>query len=161
MLNLVEALVIDIDKESCVETTMDRWQHSGPPSKLRRFYEKHSSHVLTSRGLRQQSRLYQGTGGASADNRDAGFIPAFLDRTNNKTYPSVFADGRAAPVHVLDGLPESVIVRRSRAGKVTAVKGCIIAGFLLADRFYTREQAVEYLANSEESRDTEPKRALN
>ena len=46
---------------------MKRWQHCGPPSKLQGFYEKHSSHVLTSRGLRQQCRLFRGTGGASED----------------------------------------------------------------------------------------------
>ena len=130
---------------------MNRWQHSGPPSKLQRFYEKHSSHVLTSRGLRQQCRLYQGTGGASEDNRGSGFVPAFLNRDTGETLPSAFADGRMATVHVLDGLPESVIVRRNRTGKVTAVRGNIVAGFLRDNRFYTREQAADYMAGEDTS----------
>ena len=131
---------------------MNRWQHSGPPSKLQRFYEKHSSHVLTSRGLRQQCRLFRGTGGASEDNREAGFVPAFLNRDTGETHVSVYADGRLAPVHMLDGLPDAVIVRRNRSGKVTAVRGSIVAGFLRDGRFYTREQAVDYLADDEATR---------
>ena len=128
---------------------MNRWQHSGPPSRLQRFYEKHSNHVLTSRGLRQQCRLYRGTCGASEDNRDAGFVPAFLNRDTGEIHRSSFADGREAPVHVLDGLPDSVIVRRNRTGKVTVVKGSIVAGFVRKGRFYTREQAAEEVAEGE------------
>lgn len=127
---------------------MDRWQHSGPPSRLQRFYEKHSSHVLTSRGLRQQCRLYRGTGGASEDNRHAGFVPAFLNRDSGDIHLSIFSDGEVCPVHTLDGLPDSVIVRRNRSGMVTAVKSCIVAGFVCDGRFYTREQAAEEMAES-------------
>ena len=127
---------------------MNRWQHSGPPSRLQSFYEKHSSHVLTSRGLRQQCRLYRGTGGASEGNRDAGFVPAFLNRDTGETHVSAYADGRCAPVHVLDGLPDGVIVRRNRSGKVTAVRGTIVAGFLRGGRFYTREQAADEAAQT-------------
>lgn len=128
---------------------MTRWQHSGPPSKLERFYEKHSGHVLTSRGLRQQCRLFAGTGGSSEDNRGAGFVPAFLNRDTGDIHRATYADGREAPVHVLDGLPDAVIVRRNRSGKVTAVRGSIIAGFIHDGRFYTREQAAKNLAGEE------------
>ena len=77
----------------CKVVTMNRWQHSGPPSKLQRFYEKHSSHVLTSRGLRQQCRLFRGTSGASEDNREAGFVPAFLNRdTGEPTFQCTQTD---------------------------------------------------------------------
>ena len=53
---------------------------------------------------------------------------------------------------MLDGLPDAVIVRRNRSGKVTAVRGSIVAGFLRDGRFYTREQAVDYLADDEAAR---------
>ena len=122
---------------------MNRWQHSGPPSRLQRFYEKHTGHGLTSRGLRQQCRLYRGTGGASEDNRAEGFIPAFLNRENGEVHLYVSSDGQVCSVHTLDGLPDSVVVRRNRNGMVTAVRSCIVAGFVRNGHFYTREQAAE------------------
>lgn len=124
---------------------MSRWQHSGPPVQLQSFYRKHSRQVLTSRGLRQQGRVYQASGGSSGSNQGAGFVPAFLDQATGQTYVSTFADGSAAPMHLLDGLPEAIIVRRSRTGKVTAVHGSVTAGFLRAGKFFSRQQASEQL----------------
>ena len=125
---------------------MDRWQHSGSPSRLQRFYEKHTGHGLPSRGLRQQCGLYRGSGGASEDNRDAGFISAFLNRENGDVHSSVSSDGQVCSVLTLDGLPDSVIVRRSRNGMVTAVRRCIVAGFVRNGLFYSREQATDEVA---------------
>ena len=124
---------------------MNRWQHCGPPVQLQSFYRDHSRQLLTSRGLRQQSRVYEGSGGSSRCNRSAGFVPAFLDRATGRTYRSRFADGNDAPTHVLDGLPEAVIVRRSQGGKVTAVHGSVVAGFLRDGEFFTRRQAADAL----------------
>lgn len=139
---------------------MNKWRHCGPPLALQEFYESHSRTLLTSRGLRQQSRLYHGTGGSSSGNRGAGFVPGFVDRETGATYTSSYADGSRAPVHLLDGLPEVVIVRRSRKGKVTAVKGSVLAGFLRDGRFYTREEAARCLADEtaaeEETAELEP-----
>ena len=96
---------------------------------------------LSVRMLVQQNSIYHGRGGVSAENRGRGFRPAFLDRTTGFVYPSCFANGCAAPVHVLDGLPETLVVDRDSRGRVTSVRAGIIAGFLRDGVFYTREQA--------------------
>jgi len=121
------------------KNVMSRWQHSGPPVQLQSFYREHSRQVLTSRALRQQSRVYQGSGGSSSGSQAAGFLPAFLDQATGHTYASTFADGSAAPMHLLDGLPECLTVRRSHTGKVTAVHGCVVPGFLRGGEFFSRQ----------------------
>lgn len=97
--------------------------------------------ALSIRTLAAQNRAYRGGGGVSAGNRGHGFRPAFLDQVTGIVYPSCFANGCAAPVHVLDGLPEKLVVKRQQQGRVTAVRDGIIAGFLRDGVFYTREQA--------------------
>jgi hypothetical protein len=56
-------------------------------------------------------------------------------------YPSCFADGRPAPFHILDGLPEDVVIERSARGRVRSVKSSIISGFERGGFFYTRRAA--------------------
>jgi hypothetical protein len=73
-------------------------------------------------------------------------VPAFLDRETGKVYISRTVDGRPAPVHLLDGLPEEVVVRRSSSGAVSAIKSSVVVGFIREDRFYTREQTACVLA---------------
>ena len=96
---------------------------------------------LTPRGLRQQNRVFRGTGGVSQENREGGFVPAFSDTSTGDVYLSRFADGRVAPMHLLDGLPAAVVVQRSVSGRVMSVKETLQAGFVRAGKFYTREQA--------------------
>lgn len=96
---------------------------------------------LTSDNLRQQNRLFDGTGGVSRNNRAAGFRPGFLDTASGEVYLARFADGRLAPMHVLDGLPEGLVVSRDETGCVRAVKATVTAGFVRNDRFYTRAEA--------------------
>ncbi len=91
--------------------------------------------------LRRENRTYRGSGGVSAQNRCGGFAPAFLDLETGMVYRACFADGRPAPMHLLDGLPAEVVVDRHASGTVRAVKGSIVAGFLGRGRFFTREQA--------------------
>ena len=55
------------------------------------------------------------------------FSPAFLDFTTMTIYMSRFADGRLAPLHLLDGLPAEAVA-----------KGTLIAGFERDGFFYTR-----------------------
>lgn len=45
-------------------------------------------------------------------------------------------DGRTAPIHVFDGLPEKLVLQRAASGKVIPVKISVTSGFLR-----TREQA--------------------
>ncbi|MDN5849538.1 MAG: hypothetical protein L0H63_07825 [Nitrococcus sp.] len=95
--------------------------------------------------LRQENRRYQGTKAVSEGNRPHGFRPAFLDPDTNIVYPSRHADGRAAAVHCLDGLPEEVVVSRDAAGRVLQTKPGLIPGFVHKGRFYSREEAMRLL----------------
>jgi len=97
--------------------------------------------VFTTQVLRRQNLAFKGTGGVSAGNRCRGFAPAFLDTETGGVYLARFADGRPAPVHVLDGLPRELIVSRDPDGRCRDVKRSVVAGFVRAGRFYTREQA--------------------
>ncbi len=97
--------------------------------------------TLSSRYLQIETAAHRGTGGVSAENRVLGFRPAFRDAATGETYPSTFADGRPAPFHILDGLPEPVVLARDRYGRISRVLGSIIAGFLRDGIFYTRAEA--------------------
>ncbi|MEN8168360.1 MAG: hypothetical protein ABFR65_12920 [Pseudomonadota bacterium] len=96
---------------------------------------------LSTRVLAQQNRIYRDTGGVSDGCRGEGFRPAFLDRSTGITWLSRFADGRIAPLHVLDGLPDELVAKRDGNGNIKTAKDCVIAGFLRGGLFYTREQA--------------------
>lgn len=105
-----------------------------------------NSRWLTPRGLRQQNRVFRGSGGRSQENRSSGFVPAFSDTSTGDVYLSRFADGRLAPMHLLDGLPAAVVIERSVSGRVMSVKETLQAGFVRAGKFYTREQAAAAVA---------------
>lgn len=91
--------------------------------------------------LRQENVAHHGTGGRSEENCSLGFRPAFYDFATQRIYPSRFADGRLAPCHLLDGLPEEVITDRTASGRVTSVKATVISGFVRNGYFYTRTAA--------------------
>lgn len=97
--------------------------------------------VLTLAALHRQNHFFRGSGGVSAENRSLGFRPAFYDLETGQLYPSRFANGLDAPVHVLEGLPQELVLTRTPSGHVQAVRAGIIAGFMLNQQFYTREQA--------------------
>jgi hypothetical protein len=97
--------------------------------------------TLSSRYLQLETQAHRGTGGVSAENRQLGFRPAFRDTATGQTYPSTFADGAPAPSHVLDGLPDRVVVARDRYGRISRVIGSIVAGFVREGIFYTRPEA--------------------
>lgn len=84
-------------------------------------------------------------GGRSEENRAAGFRPAFLDRESGHAYVARFANGRLAPCHILDGMPAHLVVSRGEDGRVLAVKGSVIPGFLRDGRFYERGEAAAAL----------------
>lgn len=97
--------------------------------------------VLNARTLRRENQAFRGTGGVSAENRTQGFVPAFLDTQTGAVYRACFADGRPAPMHLLDGLPPTVVATRDATGRVLALKATVQAGFLREEQFYTRAQA--------------------
>jgi hypothetical protein len=82
--------------------------------------------------LQRENIIYEGSGGVSAGNRSLGFRPAFRNLETGSVYPSRFADGRPAPIHVIDGLPGEV-------------RDSVQSGFLLNGCFYDRDEAAEYL----------------
>ncbi|NJN45811.1 MAG: hypothetical protein HC808_04265 [Candidatus Competibacteraceae bacterium] len=106
----------------------------------------HSPEV-TPETLQQQNAAYCDTGGVSINNRAAGFQSAFLDQATGCAYPSCYANGQLAPMHLLDGLPDELVLQRNAAGRTVAVKQTVVAGFLLAGIFYTREQAAQLVAS--------------
>jgi hypothetical protein len=97
--------------------------------------------VMSELRLERENQVFLGTGGRSQENRGVGFLPAFFDLQTEIVYLSCFADGRPAPFHLLDGLPEEVVLMRHDSGRVAQVKASVISGFVREGRFYTREAA--------------------
>lgn len=100
--------------------------------------------------LARENHQFLGTGGRSQENRGFGFRPAFLDSETGVVYASRFSDGSEAPFHLLDGLPDIVVLRRHASGRVAAVKSSLVSGFLRDGAFYGREEAAAFVAATEE-----------
>lgn len=98
---------------------------------------------MTPGDLGRENIRFGGTGGISAESRRFGFRPAFRDADTGVVYASCFANGQPAPFHLLDGLPDEIVLSRHPTGRVAAVKQSITSGFVCDGRFYTREQAAE------------------
>jgi hypothetical protein len=90
--------------------------------------------------LKLENRQYQGTAAISRNNREFGFKPAFKDIETGEVYPSRFANGNQAPVHLLDGLPGHLIEKRDSSGHVSQVKASIVSGFEACGEFFTRSE---------------------
>lgn len=101
---------------------------------------------LSPHELRRENADFRDTGGRSEENRASGFRPAFMDVATRTIYESRFADGRLAPFHLLDGLPDTVVLMRGAGGRVARVKESVVSGFVLRGRFYTREEAARAVA---------------
>lgn len=96
--------------------------------------------------LQRENKVHAGSHGVSHANRHLGFRPAFLDVATMQVHESRFADGRPAPFHLLDGLPEEVVLRRSPLGRVLAAKSTLVSGFVRKGFFYTRAAAARAAA---------------
>ncbi len=101
--------------------------------------------LMNKKRLERENQVHAGTGGRSSANAGLGFAPAFLDFATCTVHPSRFANGRPAPFHVLDGLPEEVVVMRSPCGRVVAAKATLMSGFVRGGFFYTRAAAARLL----------------
>ncbi len=73
--------------------------------------------------------------------RVPGFRPAFFDIATCAIHLARHADGRLASSHVLDGLPDEVVVVRTSCGRVVAARATLVAGFERGGYFYTRRSA--------------------
>lgn len=74
------------------------------------------------------------------------FRPAFFDFATCTTYLSKFPNGKLAPFHCIDGLPEEVIADRSQSGRVIRTKVTLVSGFERNGFFYTRTAAAALAA---------------
>lgn len=101
---------------------------------------------LDEKRLQHDNEIHGGSGGCSQGNRHHGFRPAFLDFATQRVYDSRFADGRPAPFHLLDGLPDEVVLERSVTGRVLSAKSTLICGFVRHGFFYTRRAAARAVA---------------
>lgn len=108
---------------------------------IRHRHAAGEARALSCADLCAESRLHRGSGGRSEENADFGFRPAFRDADTGLVYASCFADGRPAPVHLYDGLPDEVVIDRTTSGHVAAVKASLVSGFVRCGWFYTREEA--------------------
>jgi hypothetical protein len=108
---------------------------------------------MTEKMLQHENAAHTGSGGRSQENHGLGFKPAFLDFETQTIYLSRFVDGRPAPFHLLDGLPDEVVVDRATSGRVVTAKATLISGFVRNGFFYTRTaaaRAVREWATTEE-----------
>jgi hypothetical protein len=103
--------------------------------------------VLTETSLRDENILYANTRGISQRNRSGGFCPGYLNRASGECVLSRFSDGCPAPVHVLDGLPESWVIRRDADGRVVEASPELVSGFIRDGVFYTRDEAIRAVAH--------------
>jgi hypothetical protein len=103
--------------------------------------------ALTELVLSHENELYAQTRGVSQANREFGWRPGYLNQATGEVELSRFADGRPAPIHILDGLPEHWVLERDADGHVVAAEPEIVSGFLRDGRFFTREQAARAAAH--------------
>jgi len=103
--------------------------------------------ALTELTLRNENRIYARTAGVSQRKRAADWQPGYLNRRTGEVARSCYADGRPAPVHILDGLPETWVRERDAMGRVIAADPEIVSGFIRNGQFYTREQAARAAAH--------------
>jgi len=106
--------------------------------------------TLTPHSLALETARYRATGGVSENNRSRGFQPAFIDRDTGTVHLSRFPDGRPAPCHLLDGLPDELVLARNAQGRVMRVKSSVVSGFVRDERFYTRDEAAAMLVSASE-----------
>jgi len=105
---------------------------------------------MTQQQLDLENIRCHGTGGVS-QNRSCGFWPAFMDAQTRAVYPSRFTDGRLAPFHILDGLPDELALSRNARGHGVGVKASVVSGFVRGNLFYSRDEAAAHAATMRET----------
>ncbi|GGK58326.1 hypothetical protein [Amphritea balenae] len=109
------------------------------------MYQQQQNNLPSSLDLESENRQFSGTGGISQENTGLNFVPAFLDHESGEVEISKFRNGMPAPFHSLEGLPESWITEKDASGRVVKVRDSVISGFVRLGRFFTREQAVDFV----------------
>ncbi len=101
---------------------------------------------LTSSALADQNETFSDTAGLSQNNSHAGFVPGYQDTQTGETHISRYANGKPAPIHLLEGLPDDWVARRDAEGHVAETKSGIVAGFIRDGEFFTRDAVLETLS---------------
>jgi len=101
--------------------------------------------AMTQQRLDLENVRYRGTAGVS-QNRSCGFRPAFMDTQTRAVHLSRFADGRPAPFHILDGLPDELVLAHNPGGRGVIVKASVVSGFIREGLFYSRDEATAHAA---------------
>ena len=101
--------------------------------------------AMTQQRLDQENIRYHGAGGVS-QNCSCGFWPAFMDTETRAVHLSRFTDGRLAPFHILDGLPDELVLSRNPGGRAAIVKASVVSGFIRDGLFYSRDEAAAHAA---------------
>ena len=96
--------------------------------------------AMTQQRLDLENIRYHGTGGVS-QNRSCAFWPAFMDTQTRAVYLSRFTDGRLAPFHILDGLPDELVLWRNAGERGAVVRASVVSGFIREGLFYSRDEA--------------------
>jgi len=96
--------------------------------------------------LRAENGRFAGSGARSEENHGAGFHPAFRDHASGAVWLSRFRDGRPAPCHLLDGLPDEAVSHRAADGRPRALKSSVESGFVRDGVFFTRDQAAAWFS---------------
>lgn len=116
--------------------------HDGAGRQGRRKRRAMSATIVNwNEALRRRRRRGPRAGRWAGAGRIGKFVPAFSDTTTGAVYLSRFVDGRPAPIHVYETLPDALVMRRDALHRPLALRADVISGFFSAGRFYTREQA--------------------
>jgi hypothetical protein len=133
------------------ESALNDYQKRNCCKSLNTVQFHQSNKIMTPQELQDQNQRFEDTGGISKDNGALGFLPAFCDTQTGTVYLSRFRDGRLAPIHLLDGLPEELVIQHTPSGQVIVVKASVMAGFVYGGRFLTREQAAQAVREHDRS----------
>ncbi|MGH1461300.1 MAG: hypothetical protein ACRBB6_04625 [Neptuniibacter sp.] len=96
--------------------------------------------------LVRENRQFSGTSGISQNNSGSGFVPAFKNSESGEVEISRFCDGRMAPFHLIEGLPDHWIAEWDHQGRAIEIKNTVVSGFVRLGEFFTRQEAAESVA---------------
>lgn len=114
-----------------------------PPVEQERERKIRRRGLLSNQVLARENRNFRATAATSENCQSSGFVPAFYDTLSGRSVISRYADGRPAPIHLLEGVPVEWVSEYDAEGHVAALRPGVISGFLRAGRFYTREQVAK------------------
>ena len=109
------------------------------------FYRAHAAPQQQTTRLLQENREFSGSGGVSQEKAHLNFRPAFMDQASGDIEISRLGNGKPAPFHSLEGLPDHWVIERNIAGRVVDIKSSVISGFVRMGRFFTREEAAAFV----------------